>query len=89
MWIIGCDFNPNSQQVAMFDIGSGMLREQCLGHREQAEQFYRSLRGRARLEGRKQQHGAVQKKGEIVPSLFWLVIKSTSCLSSAHPPEEL
>jgi transposase len=46
MLIIGCDFHPGFQQVAIFDNTSGEVQERQLGHREEAEQFYRSLRGR-------------------------------------------
>src|SRR5215831_13890963 len=45
MLIIGCDFHPGFQQVAIFDNRSGEVREQRIGHREEAEQFYRSLAG--------------------------------------------
>jgi transposase len=49
MWIIGCDFHPSFQQVAIFDKRSGEWREQRLGHREEAERFYRSLEGPVRV----------------------------------------
>ena len=45
MVIIGCDFHPSFQQVAIFDNRTGEIREQRLGHREEAEQFYRGLTG--------------------------------------------
>ena len=45
MLIIGCDFHPGFQQVAIFDNESGEYEEKRLGHRAEAEQFYRSLRG--------------------------------------------
>jgi len=45
MLIIGCDFHPGFQQVAIFDNQSGEVRELRIGHREEAEQFYRSLSG--------------------------------------------
>ncbi|HEV2246632.1 MAG TPA: IS110 family transposase [Terriglobia bacterium] len=45
MLIIGCDFHPGFQQVAIFDNQSGEVRELRLGHREEAEQFYRVLAG--------------------------------------------
>jgi transposase len=45
MLIIGCDFHAGFQQVAIFDNGTGEYEERRLGHREEAEQFYRSLRG--------------------------------------------
>jgi transposase len=46
MLIIGCDFHAGFQQVAIFDNQSGEIEEKRLQHREQAEQFYRSLGGR-------------------------------------------
>jgi len=45
MLIIGCDFHPGFQQVAIFDKGTGEVQERRLQHREEAEQFYRSLAG--------------------------------------------
>ena len=47
MVIIGCDFHPSFQQVAIFDNLTGEYGERRLGHREEAERFYRSLRGEA------------------------------------------
>jgi len=46
MLIIGCDFHPSFQQVAIFDNQTGEYQARRLGHREEAEQFYRSLAGR-------------------------------------------
>jgi len=45
MLIIGCDFHPGFQQVAIFDNRTGEYEQRRLGHREEAEQFYRSLAG--------------------------------------------
>jgi transposase len=45
MLIIGCDFHPGFQQVMIFDNTSGEIGERRLGHRAEAEQFYRSLAG--------------------------------------------
>lgn len=45
MVIIGCDFHPSFQQVAIFDKRTGEIQERRLTHREQAEQYYRSLAG--------------------------------------------
>ncbi len=45
MLIIGCDFHPGFQQVAIFDNLTGEIEEKRLPHREEAEQFYRSLAG--------------------------------------------
>jgi transposase len=45
MLIIGCDFHPGFQQVAIFDNLTGEIQEKRLPHRAEAEQFYRSLAG--------------------------------------------
>ena len=49
MLIIGCDFHPGFQQVAIFDNRTGEIEVKRLQHREEAEQFYRSLSGRVRV----------------------------------------
>src|SRR5580698_309322 len=51
MLIIGCDFHPGFQQVAIFENQTGEEQERRLGHREEAEQFYRSLAGQSVLVG--------------------------------------
>src|ERR1700693_5008899 len=43
MLIIGCDFHPSFQQVAIFDNRTGERQEKRLQHCEEAERFYRSL----------------------------------------------
>ena len=45
MLIIGCDFHPGFQQVAIFDNLTGEIEEKRLQHRAEAEQYYRSLAG--------------------------------------------
>jgi transposase len=45
MLIIGCDFHPGFQQVAIFDNLTGEIKEKRLQHRAEAERFYRSLAG--------------------------------------------
>jgi transposase len=45
MIIIGVDFHPEFQQIALLDSDTGELTEKRLGHREEAEQFYRALVG--------------------------------------------
>src|SRR5260370_38270351 len=45
MLIIGCDFHPSFQQVAICDNQTREYQERRLGHRAEAEQFYRSLAG--------------------------------------------
>jgi transposase len=45
MLIIGCDFHPGFQQVAIFDNLTGEMQEKRLQHRAEAEQFYGSLAG--------------------------------------------
>jgi transposase len=49
MLIIGCDFHPSFQQIAIFDNRTGEVREKRLKHREEAEQFYGSLPPGARI----------------------------------------
>jgi transposase len=43
MMIIGVDFHPEFQQIAWVDTESGDFQEKRLGHREEAETFYRAL----------------------------------------------
>src|SRR6201997_1957162 len=45
MLIIGCDFHPGFQQIAIFDNQTGAYEERRLSHRGEAEQFYRALAG--------------------------------------------
>ena len=51
MVIIGCDFHPSFEQVAIFDNSTGEISERRLGHRAEAEQFYRGLAGEQVLVG--------------------------------------
>jgi transposase len=44
MLIIGCDYHPSFQQIALVDTESGELGERRLLHREEAEQFYGQLK---------------------------------------------
>lgn len=44
MKIIGCDFHPSFQQIAMCDLETGEVQERKLSHSDgQAERFYREL----------------------------------------------
>ncbi len=43
MIIIGVDFHPEFQQIALLDTDSGEFQEKRLMHREEAEKFYRVL----------------------------------------------
>jgi transposase len=45
MWIIGCDFHPSFQQVAIFDKQTGAVSQRRLRHPEEAREFYASLSG--------------------------------------------
>jgi transposase len=46
MKIIGCDFHPSFQQIAMLDMETGELVERRLSHADgEAQQFYQSLTG--------------------------------------------
>ncbi|MFZ0805981.1 MAG: hypothetical protein WAN03_07350 [Candidatus Sulfotelmatobacter sp.] len=47
MLIIGCDYHPGFQQIAWVDTETGECGERRLTHREEAEQFYRELKGRS------------------------------------------
>jgi hypothetical protein len=50
MIIVGCDFHPGWQQVAVFDSATGEIQEQKLENGNgQAERFYRRLRSPARV----------------------------------------
>src|SRR5437773_1419198 len=48
MIIIGGDYHPGFQQIALVDTDTGELNERKLGHREEAEQFYRQLEVRGK-----------------------------------------
>src|SRR5438046_7398241 len=48
MIIIGCDYHPGFQQIAFVDTDTGEWNEGKLGHREEAEQFYRQLKVRGK-----------------------------------------
>jgi transposase len=43
MMIIGVDFHPEFQQIGSVDTETGEFQEKRLGHREEAETFYRRL----------------------------------------------
>jgi transposase len=44
MLIIGCDYHPSVQQIAMMDTETGESLERRMAHRAEAEQFYGTLR---------------------------------------------
>ena len=46
MLIIGCDYHPGFQQIALVDTETGELEERHLAHRQGAEQFYQELKQR-------------------------------------------
>ncbi len=43
MLIIGRDYHPGFQQIALVDSETGEVNERRLEHREEAEKFYRDL----------------------------------------------
>lgn len=47
MWIIGCDYHPRFQQIALVNTEGGEWEQRRLEHPGEAEQFYRGLRGQA------------------------------------------
>src|ERR1700693_2419206 len=50
MKIIGCDFHPSYQQIAMVDIETGELWEGRLEHEKgEAQRFYQALQGAVRV----------------------------------------
>ena len=51
MKIIGCDFHPSYQQIAMLDQGTGELVEKALSHqrKEEVQEFYAGLPGPVRV----------------------------------------
>jgi transposase len=51
MVIIGCDFHPGFEQIAMLDTESGEVRDLRLGHKEEARKFYAGLQGQEVLVG--------------------------------------
>lgn len=51
MVIIGCDFHPGFQQIAMVETETGEVKHLRLAHKQEAERFYASLRGREVLVG--------------------------------------
>jgi hypothetical protein len=51
MLIIGCDFHPGFQQIAMLDTESGEVRDLRLVHQQEARQFYAGLQGKEVLVG--------------------------------------
>jgi len=46
MLIIGCDYHPSVQQIALVDTETGECGERRLTHRAEAEEFYRQLKGK-------------------------------------------
>ncbi len=51
MVIIGCDFHPGFQQIAMVETDTGEIRQLQLAHKQEAEPFYASLRNNEVLVG--------------------------------------
>lgn len=49
MIVIGCDYHPSFQQIAMVDMGTGEYETRRLAHPREAEAFYRGLRGPVRV----------------------------------------
>jgi len=58
MLIIRCDYHPGFQQIAYVDTETGEVAERRLTHREEAEQFYKTLKaGRVRIGMEASGHG--------------------------------
>ena len=43
MIIIGVDFHPEFQQIALVDKDTGEFQEKRLAHRDEAEKFFRAV----------------------------------------------
>ena len=46
MLILGCDYHPGFQQIALVDTETGEVGARWLSHRDEAERFCRTFRGR-------------------------------------------
>ena len=44
MLIIGCDYHPSVQQIALVDTETGECQERRLAHCAETERFYRELK---------------------------------------------
>jgi transposase len=78
MLIIGCDFHPGFQQVAIFDNITGEMEEKRLQHRAEAEQFYGSLvdqAGRAELEQLPSLPYAAERRKRLLEALDSLEVE--------------
>lgn len=51
MVIIGCDFHPGFQQIALLDTQSGEVRDLRLAHQQEAREFYAGFQGQEVLLG--------------------------------------
>jgi transposase len=70
MLIIGCDYHPSFQQIALVDTDTGEFQERRLEHSEEAEKFYRGLGGqgmkvRVGMEASGQAHWFERLLGEL------------------------
>src|ERR1700732_1466970 len=69
MKIIGCDFHPSYQQIAVLDLATGEMTEKALSHerKEEGRGFYEGLEGLARggMEGSGQSQWFERMLGEL------------------------
>ena len=71
MIIIGVDFHPEFQQIASVDTDTGEFQEKRLGHREEAEKYYRGLAAATDfLESYAQQYGTPETKQALTKMLI-------------------
>ncbi len=89
MMIIGCDYHPGFQQIAFVDSETGELNERRLGHREEAEQFYRELKEQGALDWRGRVRCGIPcgRAGHLVGSSFQVVCGYARwcCLKRSFP----
>ena len=104
MIIIGCDYHPGFQQIAFVDTDTGELNERKLGHREEAEQFYRQLKVRGKKVADEEnrdlrqllwhRHRMVQMRTRIMNQLHVLALnegvrrKKAAAMRTSHCPAE-
>ena len=82
MLMIGCDFHPSFQEVAMLDNETGEIRRKRVHHPEQAREFYAALAQPVRVgmeacehsSGGRQRLGHVSKQGS--PLMRFLLVEA-------------
>ena len=89
MKIIGCDFHPGYQQIAVLDLATGEIVEKALSHerKEEVRTFYAGLQGpvRAGIEASGQSQWFERMLAELGPT----GAMPSCCGTSAVPSNDL